>query len=304
MDRVVLVTKPTRLDELLRQHFTHGAAQFALESRGGSIAPYEAEDAAYRRALDAIRRQIPSDVAATEVSREDLPNFLFRDKDLILACGPDGLFVNLAKYVGDQPVLTVNPDAATIAGALMLFSPQAAGTLIARALEGKHRVELLPFVKAAIDEDRIEWGIGDIFLGRRDQISARYEISFDGKSEQQSSSGVIVSTGVGASGWLRAVAAMAAGLAADAKASPLAKLPAPTSAELVFVVREPFPAPNSQAGLVTGRILPDKPLLLRSHMPAGGCIFSDGVVERVVEWNAGGVVTLSVGERFLRRIVG
>src|ERR1043166_5690273 len=105
MDRVVLVTKASRFEELVREHLTEGMAGFVLESRGESVEPYSREDAAYRVALAEVRRQIPSDVAFASVSREDLPNFLFREKDLIVACGPDGLFANLAQYVGNQPVL-------------------------------------------------------------------------------------------------------------------------------------------------------------------------------------------------------
>src|SRR5689334_6622715 len=141
MDRVVLVTKPSRLEELVRSHLTEGAARFVLESQGDSIEPYRREDQAYRAALAEVRRQIPVDLPVATVTRQDLPQFLFRDKDLVVACGPDGLFANLANYVGDQPVLTVNPDPATVAGVLMLFPPEATGQMIARVQENKHRIE-------------------------------------------------------------------------------------------------------------------------------------------------------------------
>jgi hypothetical protein len=303
MDRIVIVSKPTRLEELVHQHLTEGAAQFALESRGRSIVPYKEEDAAYRAALAEIRRQIPNDFPIMSVSREELPNFLFREKDLIVVCGPDGLFVNLAKYVGGQPVLAVNPDPKTVAGTLMLFAPQMVGKMVSLSMEGKHRVESLPFVKASINNDRVEWGINDIFIGRRDQVSARYEISFAGRTEHHSSSGVIVSTGIGSTGWMRSVAAMAHGLTDERTPNKLSTLPSPTSPELVFVVREPFPSPTTSTSLMTGRIVPGKPLVLSSEMPSGGCIFSDGVVERTAEWNAGSTVVISVGDRYVRRIV-
>jgi NAD kinase len=303
VDRVVIVTKPSRLEELVLQHLTEGAAAFILESRGQSIEPYKEEDAVYRAALAEVGRQVPNDLPVTTVSRENLPNFLFRDKDLIVVCGPDGLFVNLAKYIGNQPVLTVNPDPKTVAGALMLFPPQAVGSTIAQVREGKHRLERLPFVKASIDNDRVVWGINDIFIGRRDPVSARYEISFDRQTEHQSSSGIIVSTGVGSTGWIRSVATMLAGLVREGTPSKLSSLPAATSSELVFVVREPFLSPNTGASLVTGRILPAKPLTVSSEMPDGGYIFSDGVVERAVEWKAGSKVVVSVGDRYVERIV-
>ena len=303
MDRVVIVTKPSRLEELVLQHLTQGAAQFILESRGQSIEPYEEEDAAYKAAIAAVRRQIPNDLPVTTVSREDLPNFLFRDKDLIVVCGPDGLFVNLAKYIGSQPVLTVNPDPKTVAGVLMLFPPHAVGGMITQAQEGRHRLERLPFVKASIDEEHVVWGINDIFIGRTDHVSARYEMAFGNQREHQSSSGIIVATGVGATGWLRSIAVMVGGLSQEGAPNKLASLPSATSNELVFVVREPFPSPNTGTKLITGRVVPGKPLAVSSEMPDGGYIFSDGVVERAVEWNAGSKVVISVGDRYVQRII-
>ena len=303
MDRVVLVTKSTRLQDLVRQHLTEGAAEFILKSRGSSIEPYRREDVAYEQALSEVRRQIPNDLPVAEVGREDLPNFLFRDNDLIVVCGPDGLFVNAAKYVAAQPVLTVNPDPQTVAGALMLFAPGAVGAVIAQVRDGKGRHERLPFVRAQIDDDRVVWGINDVFIGRKDHVSARYEISLGRTKERQSSSGIIVSTGVGATGWLRSVTAMLEGLVPKGAHHKLSSLPSPTTNELVFVVREPFPAPGLGASLVTGRVVPSAPLTVSSDMATGGYIFSDGVTEKALEWNAGSTVVVSVGDRYVERIV-
>jgi NAD kinase len=303
MDRIVLVTKPSRLEELVLQHLTEGVAQFVLESRGQSIESYKEEDAVYKAALSEVRRQVPNDLPTTSVPRGDLPNFLFRDKDLIVVCGPDGLFANLAKYLGDQPVLTVNPDPKTVAGALMLFPPSAVGGVLAKVQEGQHQIESLPFVKASIDDDRVVWGINDIFIGRKDHVSARYEVSLGNQKERQSSSGIIVSTGVGSTGWMRSIAAMVSGLAREGMTHKLSRLPDATSNELVFVVREPFPSPKTGTSLVTGRVVPGLPLVVSSEMPDGGYIFSDGIVEKALEWNAGSKVVVSVGDRYVQRIV-
>lgn len=303
MDRVVIVHKPSRLDELVLEHLTVGMAKFVLESRGQSFESYVQEADTYNAALCEVRSQIPNDIPIASVTREDLPNFLFRDNDLVVVCGPDGLFANLAKYLGNQAVLTVNPDPKTVAGVLMLFPPNAVGEIIAQVQEGKHQLESLPFVRASIDNDRVVWGINDIFIGRKDHISARYEIEFGNQREHQSSSGIIVSTGVGSTGWMRAVAAMVSGLTREGMPHKMSQLPDGTSNELVFVVREPFPSPNTGTNLVTGRVFPGRPLTISSEMPNGGYVFSDGVVERAVEWNAGSKVVISVGDRYVQRIV-
>ncbi|MEN9613795.1 MAG: hypothetical protein RLZZ347_102 [Candidatus Parcubacteria bacterium] len=304
MNRVVIVTKPTPLDDLVRQHQTLGAARFVLESAGQSITGYEKEDRIYKDALLEIQRQIPNDLTVATVAREDLPNFLFRDDDLIVVCGPDGLFVNLAKYVDDQLVLTVNPDPSTVAGILMLFPPSEVGRLIAQIQAGKHQVERLPLLKATVDDEKAVWGVNDVFIGRKDHVSARYELSVGSQKEHQSSSGIIVSTGVGSTGWLRSVATMLEGLLSEKQSHKLSSLPDATDLELVYVVREPFPSPNTGTKMVTGRVLPGKPLIAYSQMPRGGFIFSDGVIEKAIEWNAGSKVVVTVGDRYVQRIVG
>lgn len=303
MDRVVIVTKATRLEELVQQYLTEGAAGFALESRGQSIDPYYAEDAAYKAAVIELRRQIPSDLSVATATRDELPNFLFRPNDLIVVCGPDGLFVNVAKYVDQQLVLTVNPDPRTVAGVLMLFSPSSVGKMIALIKAEKHQVERIPFVKATIDDEYVIWGVNDIFIGRKDHVSARYKMTFSGHTEHQSSSGIIVSTGVGSTGWLRSVAAQCAGLTGRNVPNALSSMPSATSNELVFVVREPFPSPNTGANLVTGRVRPNNPLIVTSEMPEGGFVFSDGVIEKAVTWKAGSTVTVTVGDRYIQRVV-
>ena len=302
MDRIVIVTKPTRLEELLLRQ-TEGAARFSLESRGLSLEPYQVEHAAYHTALAEVQRQIPNDVPTATVARKDLSELQFRDKDLVVVCGPDGLFVNAAKYIRNQSVLTVNPDPKNVSGVLMLFPPQAVGSVIARVQEGKHQVERLPFVKASIDDYTTVWGINDIFIGRNDQISARYEISFGKQKEHQSSSGIIVSTGVGSTGWIRSVSAMVSSVMHERTEHKLSVTPSATSNELLFVVREPFVSANTGASIVTGRVVPGNPLSIISEMPQGGCIFSDGVTEKAVKWNAGSTVVVSVGDRYIERIV-
>lgn len=304
MDRIVLVTKPTRFEELVRQHLTEGAARFSLESHGQSIDAYELENDIYRKALAEIRKGLPSDVPVTTLRREDIPNFLFRDTDLIVVCGPDGLFVNLAKYVGNQLIIAVNPDPHRVSGALMLFRPDQVAGLIKNVQAGTHRIEKLPLAKATIDDDRVIWAVNDIFIGRRDHVSARYELSLHGSTERHSSSGIIVSTGVGSTGWISSIIAMISGLTSPGTPHELMVLPEPTDDQLVFVVREPFKTPVTGTSHITGRINPEEPLTVVSEMPDGGYIFSDGVVEDALEWNAGSTVVVTIGDRYVERVIG
>ncbi len=47
--------------------------------------------------------------------------------------------------------------------------------------------------------------INDLFIGPRSHTSARYTIRIGKRTEDHSSSGIIVSTGLGSTGWLRSI---------------------------------------------------------------------------------------------------
>lgn len=302
MERIVIVTKKSRLQELVLKHHTESAAKFLLESSGQSLDLYKEEDATYANTIKGILGAIPSSVRSTRIDREDLPDFLFRASDVVIICGPDGLFANTAKYIWGQTVVTVNPDPTNVTGVLMLFSASEVGSVLASLQKGECKTERLPFIKAVIGGDKVLWGINDVFIGRKDQISARYTVTFNGRSESQSSSGIIVSTGVGSTGWMNSVQAMITGIVGD-RPHKLSNLPEPTDAELAFVVREPFKLPSTGVSIVTGRITPGNPLIVSSEMPNGGYIFSDGVTEKALFWNAGDIVTVTTGDRYIQRAI-
>ena len=304
MDRLVIVTKDTPLEELVLRFHSEGAARFMLESRGQSIDTFKRESLAYQSALAEVRRQIPNDLPVASVKREAVPQFLFREKDAVVVCGPDGLFVNVAKYLRDQPIIGLNPDPSTVGGALMRFSPRELGAVLERLAKGEHHTEALPLIKATVDDEHVLWAVNDVFVGRKDHISARYNLSFATRKERQSSSGIIVSSGTGATGWMRSVVAMLEGLAPGRSMHLLRDLPEPTDDELIFVVREPFPSPMTGVSLISGRIDPTEPLIVVSEMPEGGYIFSDGVIEKAISWNAGSKAVVSVGERYVQRVIG
>jgi hypothetical protein len=52
----------------------------------------------------------------------------------------------------------------------------------------------------------------DLYLGARTHVSARYTLRYGERADSQSSSGIIVSTGAGLSGWLSSVFTLAQGL--------------------------------------------------------------------------------------------
>ena len=152
------------------------------------------------------------------------------------------------------------------------------------------------------------YAVNDLFIGPRSHLSARYKITTSGKSENHSSSGVIVSTGVGSTGWFKSLLAGAAGIVQSlgtdkAKQAGRPSKLAPKSEfawdadYLCFTVREPFPSKTTQAGLVFGRVTTKQPLLIESQMPEHGVIFSDGIESDFLEFRSGVRATITPADR-------
>src|SRR5689334_25082811 len=201
--RVVVVTRPSAYRELLDRHGTPGAVRFFLRDRDpDELADLRARDDAWRRALDAVVTAVPAGWRLGRADRADLPAFGFAPGDVVLAVGPDGLVANVAKYLDDQPVLGVAP-----AGPGVLARHRTADLPALLARLDAAVVEERATVVAELDDGQRLRGLNEIFVGDRGHQSARYRLRLpDGRGEAQSSSGVIVGTGTGATGWCAALA--------------------------------------------------------------------------------------------------
>ena len=294
-ERVVVVTKRTALEELLLRHHSRSQARFFIERRGSSFEEYEAAEAVYRASLERTLAAVPRELPRETISRELIPGFLFRPTDLVIALGPDGLCVNVAKYLEGQPILAVNPDPKRIDGVLMRFRPEEVEGAVRRMRQGEFRTETLTLAKAATNDGQTLYAVNDFLIGRRDHVSSRYALTFGGRTERQSSSGILIATGVGSSGWMKSVVTGAAALIGEPGGP---KLPfAWNDRRLFFAVREPFASRSTGATMVCGWIEAGLTLLAASEMSEGGAIFSDGVIEDAVEFNAGTIVTVSAAEK-------
>jgi NAD kinase len=297
-EKLVLVTRKTRLAELVERFNTKAQAKFYLDHSGGDFADYEREDDAYRASLDAVRRAAEVGVKLQLVDRTLVPTTTIGEKDLVVAVGQDGLVANVAKYAGSSPIVAVNPDPARFDGVLLPFSPATTRAAIESVLAGTARRRLVTLAEVKLNDGQRLLAFNDFFLGARTHVSARYKLSLGRRSEKQSSSGLIVSTGAGSTGWLSSVFNMAAGITSFRGGQPTAPLRWEWSErKLTFVVREPFASRHSEAQLVAGLIEGEATLSVESMMPMNGVIFSDGVEADYLDFNAGAIASIGVADR-------
>jgi hypothetical protein len=300
-DKLVLVTRRTRLEELLDRFGTRGQARFYLEHSGGDFAAYQAEDDTYRRALDRLQTDLQLGLKVQRLDRGLLPTYLFGPGDLVVTAGQDGLVANTAKYALEQPIVAVNPDPERFDGVLLPFGVAVARRAVVSTLEGRARVRHVSLARVTLDDGQHLLAFNDLFVGARTHVSARYRLRVgDGAAETQSSSGVLISTGAGSTGWLSSVFNMARGvvmlLGEDDHA--IGSLRAPSldweDRRLIYVVREPFRSRHSQVCLTAGVLEAGTELLIESQMGTGGVIFSDGVEADFLGFDAGRVARIGL----------
>ena len=193
--KIVLIVRETRLEELKARFNTVSQARFYVEQLGGDFSDYENEDAAYRKAVTDAQQSIAQFGRLQMVARSFLPNFIFGPDDLIVAVGQDGLVANTLKYLDGQLLLGVNPDPRRYDGKLLPFSVGDLKTVLPEALSDERPVKAVTMAKATLNNGQTLHAVNDLFIGPASHGSARYTLRHEKRSERQSSSGVIVSTG-------------------------------------------------------------------------------------------------------------
>jgi len=291
--RAVVVTRASELEALLARHGTREQARFFLEARGQAISDLEARHARRAAALAAVSRAIPVAWRRIRLDRADLSRFVFEPQDLVVAVGQDGLVANAAKYLSGQPVLGINPDPARYDGILVPHRPEAAGPLLLAMAAGRAEVEARTLAEARLDDGQRLLALNEVFAGHRTHQTARYRLAVGGKEERHASSGVVVATGTGATGWARSI---------NGERARRLDLPSPTSRALAFLVREPFPSVATGTSL-DGAVLPaGQPLVLTSEMNEGGVLFGDGIEEDRLDFGWGTRARLGPAPEVLRLV--
>ena len=294
--RVVLVHRRTELEELIARHGTRGQAAFYLRTRGRRIEDLEARHTEQAAAMAEVSSRIPADWRRGMVERADLPQFLFGPDDIVVAVGQDGLVANLAKYLDGQLIIGIDPEPKRNPGTLVRHLPRACADLLALAVRGGGEpggahAKRLTMVTAETDDGQRLTGLNEIYLGQPTHQTARYTLRLpDGRAEAQASSGLIVSTGTGATGWCRS--------AWLERKSPLV-LPGPEEDRLAWFVREAWPSPATGTALTEGLLAAGQEMEVTAESDRL-VLFGDGIEADTIPLTWGQSARLRLADQSLR----
>jgi NAD kinase len=305
VDKVVVVTKKTWLEELIDKFNTKSQAKFYIEHMGGSFEDYELAHKQYYESLGQLKKLLPSDIKTQLIEKSFLPNFLFGPNDLVVVIGQDGLVINTAKYLETQKIIAINPDPERFDGIMLPFKVEQFPKVYRKVLDDQYSMIKVTMALALLNNNQKLYGVNDLFIGHKSHGSALYTITFGNYSERQSSSGIIVSTGAGSTAWFRSIITGAVGVV-NKFLEYRGVIEMPTEDEyrfpwdasfLKFNVREPFVSKTSNANVFHDIIYGGSELIIESHMPENGVIFSDGIESDFLEFNSGSIAKISVAEK-------
>lgn len=300
--RFVVVSRKTRLQELVERFNTWPQARFYLEHNHADGQDYFDENARYQQCLQDAEQTLKALGRFQLLERGFLPNYQFSPQDIVVVIGQDGLVANTLKYLDGQPVIAINPDPARWDGRLLPFGMRDLKSIVKRTMAGKGDSKAITFAEAKTNDGQRMLAVNDLFIGPKTHTSARYVMHWNGKQETQSSSGIIVSTGLGSTGWLQSILAGAAGVAGS-MTSEMSQGFDWQAERLQFAVREPFPSRTTGTSLVFGSMEAGSPLTLESLMPEEGVVFSDGIQSDYLAFNSGCVLSVGIAEAKGRLVI-
>ncbi|WP_420385157.1 sugar kinase [Roseivirga sp.] len=305
IERAVIIRDKTRLEQLIERFNSKAQAKFYIERSGGNFDFYEKEHNRFYEELQSLTDGLDGIIKTKVVFRAFLMSYIFSDSEVVLAIGQDGLVANTAKYLSGQYLAGINPDPDSYDGVLLPFTSKTIVSTIKNLFRGTVDSKTVRLAKAVLSDGQELLAFNDFFIGTNSHVSSRYKISFKGASEIHSSSGIIVSTSAGSTGWLSSMLNMAHNLAAHFG------IPMSSSTDdlnqrkedLIFTVREPFASVTSQTNIGFGIIEPQECLTIESRMAGNGVIFSDGIEKDFLSFNAGTTVRISIATQEVNLLI-
>ena len=190
---------------------------------------------------------------------------------------------------------------------LLPFEVKDASKVLIDVINNERKFKEVTLAKVSLNDGQSLLGVNDIFIGQRTHTSAQYILSQESNEERQSSSGIIVSTGLGSTGWFKSILRGASGIVEGCENRQVELRQIDNfkwnSDFLYYTVREPYPSKWTKADMVFGKVDNRNTLKVQSLMPENGIIFSDGIESDYLEFNAGSVAEVGISDEKGRLVV-
>lgn len=209
------------------------------------------------------------------------------DYDLVLSVGGDGTLLRAAYCVKGKAIFGVNSNAKKSEGALCFVEARDLEEKIKKVIEGQFFLKNFTRARVFFTNKGYSYNaLNEVYIGSAASYhTSRYILRFKQIKEQQKSSGIIVSTGLGSTAWYSSIARENFN---------------PEFQELRFIVREPYQGRLSNFSLIKGSITGKQKLFLKSKMK-DAVVVIDSIVK--VPLDSGQEVKISISQKPARFVV-
>lgn len=289
LEEIVIGRKTTRYEGNLKKYGSHEALgeRISYDKLGERVEDHWD----YQKTLSELESEFESAGVDCHIVRVPVNSCeVFENKDLIVSLGGDGTTLRTSHYIKDDTPLLPLRTGRSI-GVLCSGEADKAGSIIERLLEDDFSIEERMRVAAEF-RGRKEYALNEVMVGNKYPRPSYYKLLFKGKEEEQGSSGVVVSSGSGSTGWYGNVW----------ETSNLKSFPR-DSKKLRYIVREPMRVEEEGLELLHGEIEEGEEFKIESLMDFNGVICFDSALKFMYDFPLGDTVKLSVSDEPLRVII-
>lgn len=196
--KIIVVSKPSKYELGVRKHGSHEKFIERL--------PKDDADTMYQSHLrqkeseETLRRALGNEhfMSLDQLNGIDLDNYL------LVSHGGDDSFKLVSHYVDNGMILGVNSDTVLSQGALVEFAAPEFENIVKAVERGDYCIENWTRLGAQINGEKIPPAVSEYVISEeRMKLMSNYIIEINGKKERQKSSGILVATGAGSTGWYK-----------------------------------------------------------------------------------------------------
>lgn len=220
------------------------------------------------------------------VDYDSLREELVSKADLVLTLGGDGTFVKAANLIEDAFILGINAEPNQSEGALTTITSEEI-TKLQEIQRNNFQTKEFQRIDVKLNgKDLGEKAINEVYIGTETQFhSSRYKITFQNKTEEQRSSGILISTGTGSKAWF----CSAGGKPFDYNEK-----------KLKFIVREPYFGKRVfTPNILKGELAENEKLTIESTRDFGGII---SINNSIYQFNVDNIAEISLSKKPLKVI--
>lgn len=228
--------------------------------------------------------------ASQFIERDALDTSIDDDADLVVAFGGDNHFTYVSHFVKKALILGVNSDPQRSDGALTSISAVDLERALQAIAAGEYDIEEWTRLEATVNGKTQPLATSELYVGENERKSmSRYVLKHGDKEETQKSSGLLITTGAGSTGWYDSACRYL-----HPEGSPFPR----TAKQMVFLATEPFKGRLNQSKMLEGVVQEGETLTIKSLNDSEGIVSVDSLAE--ISFNRGAALEVRISDSPLK----